>query len=294
MSEPNNDLFSLFQVLDQGTNVREQYVRAPFGWPGSKWRSLDHILPELPYRQRYCEPFGGSGKVLLARNACDFEVLNDRYAGVTCFYRVLKDAEKLNLLIARLEDHCYSREEFIWCRDTWKTCSDDIERAARWYYTIKCSFGSQGRNFGRSLDSAMMPKAYHNNIKLFPKCSQRLRHVYIENLDWRQCLRDYDHPEMVWYLDPPYYKVTKGMFEIEMPNEDHIEMLDRIQHLKGFVAVSSYPNDVYNKYAWDKMVRWTVRTSTLGYAYTDENHLNDFKNVLLRKDAEECLYIREN
>lgn len=115
----------------------------------------------------------------------------------------------------------------------------------------------------------------------------------IENLDWQVCLHDYNHPECTWYLDPPYYKATSGMYECELPEREHTLLLDRIQDLEGFVAISSYPNDLYDSYKWDKIVVWEQNTSTLGMAFTGSNGLAEYKDVLARKKAMEVLYIRE-
>lgn len=292
MAEINHELLAALNGLKDIPKIREEYLNAPFGWPGAKFRSLDHILPLLPYRPRYGEPFGGSGKVLLARNSSPLEVFNDRCSGVTCFYRIIRSPETRDKLIDRLQQVPYSREEFIWSRDTWKECADEIERAARWFYTIRASFGSQGRNFGRSIDGYMMQRAYHNSLKLFNPVSHRLRYTLIENQDWRQILQDFDHPDMVWYLDPPYYKVTQGMYEFEFDDEEHRELLERIFHLKGYVAISSYPNPLYERYSWDDQQDWVVRTTTLAQAYTEGNNLIGYEDVLKRKLAKEVLYIK--
>ena len=39
----------------------------PFGWYGGKFSHLDWLLPLLPPAHHYCEPFAGSGAVLLNR-----------------------------------------------------------------------------------------------------------------------------------------------------------------------------------------------------------------------------------
>jgi hypothetical protein len=39
----------------------------PFGWYGGKFSHLDWLLPLLPDCHHYCEPFAGSGAVLLNR-----------------------------------------------------------------------------------------------------------------------------------------------------------------------------------------------------------------------------------
>lgn len=291
-----DDLFGQLMGLDNQSNdtvIREDYVRAPFGYPGSKAKAVKNILPHLPYTNMYCEPFGGSGSVLLARNECKLEIFNDRYSGVTSFYRCLQNRETKDALVDRLEFMLHSREEFIWCRSTWKDCEDIVERAARWYYTVKNSFGSQSLYFGRSRNpKTNFTAKFHNSLADFHSVHERIKNAQIENLDWRVVLNDYNHPECVWYLDPPYYQATRGMYECELPDDDHRELLERIQHLDGFVAISGYPNNLYEKYPWDKIIVWTQSSTTLGMAFTGSNNCGDFKETLKREKAMEVLYIR--
>lgn len=289
------DLLAIFNALGNHEEVREKgVIRAPFAYPGAKSRSIESILPHLPYRKAYCEPFGGSGAVWLARNECDLEVFNDRFAGVTCFYRVIRDGVKMNALLDRLQLCVHSREEFVWSRDTWKDCEDEVERAARWYYMVLCSFGAQGRHFGRSTKGKpqMGPKL-KANLRFFPEVHKRIVNAQIENQDWRALFQDYDQLEMVWYLDPPYYEYAKGMYECEMSKEDHHELLERIFQLRGFVALSGYENELYDKYPWDGRHSWTVRVSSLGQGFTDTNNLAGFEGALQRGTAKEVLWIKE-
>lgn len=287
----------LSQLLAVGTveEVREAVIRAPFAYPGAKSRSVKHILPHLPYRDVYCEPFGGSGAIMLSRNASPLEIFNDRFSGVTCFYRVIRDRVKMNALVDRLHLCLHSREEFIWSRDTWKNCEDEVERAARWYYSVLSSFAAQGRNFGRSLKGrAQIGPKLKNNLKHFYEVHKRLVDVQIENQDWRLILSDYDQAGMVWYLDPPYYKVTKGMYQFEMPDEDHGELIERIFHLRGFVALSGYDNELYAKHPWDHRISWKVHSTVLGQGFTETNNLAGHEDELSRGNAVECLWIKES
>jgi DNA adenine methylase len=290
------DLLSALNSLDNDTadnEIREDYVRAPFGYPGSKAKAIKNIVPHLPYTDMYCEPFGGTGSVWLARNAVKLEIFNDRYSGVTSFYRVLRDKPLKEKLEERLQFLIHSREEFIWSRSTWKNCDDLVERAARWYYTVRNSFGSQSLYFGRSKNpKAVFASKLQNGLELFHPIHERIKNSQIENLDWRVCFNDYNRPECVWYLDPPYYQATKGMYECEFTDSEHIELLDRIQDLLGFVAISTYPNELYEKYDWDKRVIWEQGTSTLGIAFTGSNKCAGYEEVLSRKKAMEVLYIR--
>jgi DNA adenine methylase len=282
----------LFECSHSDEVTRESFIKAPFPWPGAKSKSVENILPHMPYRNGYAEPFGGSGSVLLSRRPCNLEVFNDRFSGVTSFYRVIRDKAKLDLLIDRLQLCLHSREEFIWCKNTWKNCEDDVERAARWWYMVTCSFGALSRNFGRAVSGKVQqgPKL-KTNLALFTPCHTRLQNVQIENQDWRQVLKDFDRKDMVWYIDPPYYKTTKGMYECELSDKDHYDLLEAIQHLDGFVALSGYENTLYSGYKWTKKLTWKNFVTQQSQAKTETNNLLEID--MTRGYAMETLWILE-
>jgi len=62
-----------------------------FGWYGGKYSHLDWLLPLLPGCHHYCEPFAGSGAVLLNRPPARVETYNDLDGEVANFFRVLRD-----------------------------------------------------------------------------------------------------------------------------------------------------------------------------------------------------------
>jgi DNA adenine methylase len=287
------DLMNLFE--DTESVDREEIIRAPFGYPGSKLKSTIHILPHLPYTDRYVEVFGGSGAVLLARRPSQLEVFNDRYAGVVAFYRCLRDPAKLDDLCDQVRLTVHSREEFVWARDTWKDCTGDVDRAFRWYYMVRYSFGQLGRNFGRcTAPGGAMAGKIINSLEHFPKIHQRLKRVQIENLDWERCLHDYDHPDTVFYLDPPYIDATNGIYKHELSKTVHRKLVDTIFNLKGFVALSGYPNPLYDNQDWDDRITWDTFVAIRGEAYTEENKKKHLENVNEgRGHASEVLWIKE-
>lgn len=291
-------MLAIFGSLDKTPEVRETYTRAPLGYPGSKAKSIEKILPHLPYRGGYCEPCGGTASVLLARHQSDIEIFNDRYAGIVAFYRCIHDPKLWIELKARIEMTVHSREEFIWCRDTWEDTTDSVERAARWYYMHQNSFGKQGRHFGRAIKGkGQHGNAMQNNTRLFAPVHQRLRNVQIENLDWRLCLEDFDSPEMVFYIDPTYVKFARGMYTHNFSTADHKELIERIQNLQGFVALSGYADDetraIYDRYPWDHFYSWQIRTSSVGMAFTETNNLLGKEEGHHRHLVTEALWIRE-
>src|SRR5580658_8907918 len=80
-----------------------------FGWYGGKFSHLDWLLPLLPDCHHYCEPFAGSGAVLLNRQPAPVETYNDADGEVVNFFRVLRD--KPQQLTKAIGLTPFSREE---------------------------------------------------------------------------------------------------------------------------------------------------------------------------------------
>jgi DNA adenine methylase len=293
----SEDLFNLMMSMDDTPQIRKGTVRSPFGFPGGKSRSLDKILPHLPYRNTYCEPFGGSAAILLCRNESPLEVYNDRFGGVVSFYRCLRDKDKMEKLIELITLTPHSREEFTNFQSTWEGMNSEIDRAHRWYCHHQMSFGNQGRHFGRCTSKkSQMGRKLKTNLKFFEPCHQRLQNVQIENLDWRVCIRDYDNSETVFYLDPPYVKYAHGVYKHEFTRSDHVELSHRIFTLQGFVALSGYDDpdtqQIYGHLDWDDIYRWETNCSMLGLAFSDTNNLAAHKDNIHRKEGSEILFIK--
>lgn len=287
----SEDLTGMLFGLHNSEEVREKILKPPFGYQGGKFRMLKHILPHLPYTKIYVEPFGGGGAVLLSRKPSKLDVFNDRYSGVTCFYRCIQQKETYLALVERLTYIVHSREEFIWTRDTWRDCEDIVERAARWYYSIEFSFGCQGRNFARGTKSGMsFGTQFGGGIARFPEIHDRFKNVLIENQSYQMLLSDYDSQETVFYLDPPYLDVY-DTYEKDLTRPEHVELLEKIHNLKGYVAISGYPNPLYDSYPWDDKIVWEVAEMS-NFAFTETNGRIDDTNGK-RRQIKECLWIKE-
>lgn len=286
----DDDLFAMMQSMDATPVEREDFIRAPFPYVGAKNRSMAELTKHLPYTNTWVDAFGGSGSVTLGRRSCKFEVFNDRHAGIVSFYRCLRDRHLKDKLLDRLDLTVHSREEYIWSHETWDhEANDDVERAARWYYSIVYSFGGVGRNFGRSKnDACVMSGKIRDKLHLFERIHDRFKYVQVENLDWRQVLQDYDSDDAVIYLDPPY--VDKNVYTHNMSRNDHVEMCTRIFNCRGFVALSGYDSEMYDKFPWDRKETWKASVTVTSRAVT-----TDTSNVtrIGSNEALECLWIKE-
>src|SRR3954454_20796512 len=81
-----------------------------FGWYGGKFSHLDWLLPLLPECHHYCEPYAGSGAVLLNRKPSLVETYNDLDGEVVNFFKVLR--KEKNKLVEAIGLTPFSREEF--------------------------------------------------------------------------------------------------------------------------------------------------------------------------------------
>jgi len=101
-----------------------------FGWYGGKFSHLDWLLTLLPPAHHYCEPFAGSGAVLLNRAPSPVETYNDLDGEVVNFFRVLR--EQKDALTEAIGLTPFSREEFgIAC--LLEPDLTPLERARRFY-----------------------------------------------------------------------------------------------------------------------------------------------------------------
>jgi DNA adenine methylase len=263
---------TLFDALDQETvDVnRKDFRKPPFNYPGGKSRSLQFILPKLPYKKAYVEPFCGSAAVLIARDPVKLEVINDKYRGVTEFYRCLRNPALYERLINFLELCVHSREDFESFKRSWESESDPVARAGKWYYVTQFSFGALGRNLGRATrPTTAIVNKISSRLPYFHEIHRRLKNVQVENLDWRHMFADYDSPDTLFYIDPPYLTVHRGTYKSEMSVDDHRELLETIFKCEGACAVSGYDNELYNEYDWDEEHSWESFVSISACSFTE-------------------------
>jgi DNA adenine methylase len=272
---------------------RSNIERAPFGYVGSKFKSIRNLEKHLPYRKKWIDVFCGSGIVTLNRQESPIEVMNDRYGGSVAFYRCLRDKDKMQQMIEWLELTQHSREDFYHCRNTWCSEKDDVVRAAKWYYMIQSSTIASGRTFGRNTNN---PGNEHRKVwprlPLFPIIHARLRNVTLENLDFETCMSDYDDESTVFYLDPPYAG-TNNVYEGSWSRDDLARLLRRVDKTRGFVALSSYADTQIDECKfWDERHTWEVPIMTETKGFVEGSCKEHLKDVKTTDYATEVLWIK--
>jgi DNA adenine methylase len=235
---------------------------AAFNWFGGKTAMVSHIVPVLmrALHKTYVESFGGSGAVLLNKGPSPVEVYNDAYGDVVHFFKMLR--ERRDELIGAIELTPYSREEFALGCD--RAGAEGVERARRFFVVARqvlmglATTATPGRWCTAPKHSrrgmALVVSRWLSSVEALDRVAARFREVIVEHLDGLEVIRRYDGPDTLHYVDPPYPMVArsggkgyKHEFVDEAGRERHDELLEILLAAQGKVALSSYPNELYDR-----------------------------------------------
>ena len=211
------------------------------GWIGGKKLLRKEILARFPADySRYIEVFGGAGWVLFGRKPDGrMEVFNDRDGDLINLWRCVKYHPEA--VRNELEGTLQSREIF----QTYFAgqAETDIQRAARYLYLIKESFGSDVRTFATS------PRPLEHMLDRLPEVAKRLSRVVIENVDFGQLLSTYDRSDALFYLDPPYHGSEK-VYQTAFSEDDHHRLREALGKVRG-KWILSYNDDSFIRGLYD-------------------------------------------
>jgi DNA adenine methylase len=209
-------------------------------WVGGK-RNLSgriiELIDTLPHTT-YAEPFVGMGGIFLRRRRVPkSEVINDASQDVSNFFRILQ--RHYPQFMDTLKFQITSRARFLQLVKTDPSTLTDLERAARFLYLQRLSYGGKvvGQHFG--VDASR--SARFNLNLLGPRLEElheRLSGVVIECLDFETFIERYDRPGTLFYLDPPYYG-TEGYYGKELFSREDFERLKEVlTRLQGRFVLS--------------------------------------------------------
>jgi DNA adenine methylase len=228
---------------------------------GGKWAIGEWIIAQMPPHEIYVEAFAGAASVLLRKERCGPEIINDLDGELVNVFRVLQDPVKAEQVRRRIALTPFARAEFD---RTYETAVDDVDRACKTLarsqmghgtdsITRSCRTGFRSKLSGsRALPSetwARWPAAV-------PEFVERLRGVVIENRDAAEVMLRFDMPGTLHYVDPPYVSATRSSIEgrsakthgyrFEMTDDDHERLAEVLLELKGMVMLSGYRSTLYD------------------------------------------------
>ena len=91
--------------------------------------------------------------------------------------------------------------------------------------------------------------------------ARRLQNVYIDHLDFRRCIKNWDRPDTFFYCDPPYFGATPYRTRVHtFTIQDHEDLASLLHHTQGkwLLTYNDHPR-VRELYASDR--RKTISTA---------------------------------
>lgn len=230
-------------------------------YPGAKWGMAKQIVSLMPPHRSYLEPFFGSGAVLFNKPPSAIETVNDIDGDITNFFKVLR--EQTEELIEAISLTPYSREAFEDAHEN--RGSEPFDRAYR--FAIRSRMGHGFKTYqktGFKIDVYARERSYcvdsWNKMpdRLY-EAAKRLKEVQVENRPALDLICKFNYDNVLIYADPPYLLNTRGgkQYRFEMSEQDHIELLAALCNHKGYVILSGYPNEMYDRElkGWQKITR---------------------------------------
>lgn len=207
-------------------------MEALITWMGGKKQLREAIAGYIPEDiAGYIEPFGGAGWVLLYKDRwAKLEVWNDLDSELyNMFMQVKFHPEALS---QELQLMLHSRRLFNELK--LNRGLTEIQRAARFVYLVRHSFGAKASSFGTGKTNSGGGRMMLPLERIMP-LAKRLDMVTVENLDYRQCITKYDKHDNFFYCDPPYvvgatYDNSKGF--------DHDELCQTLKSIEGRFLLS--------------------------------------------------------
>jgi DNA adenine methylase len=207
----------------------------PLPWIGGKRRIAKRLVALLPEHQTYVEPFCGGAQVFFHKKRSRVEVLNDLDGELVNFLRVcqLHHPE----LVRYLAFATSSRRWFEIYAALDPATLTDIQRAARFYYLQKHSFGGRihGQNFHYAVSK---PSNFKGNLiaEALEAVAERLQRVQLESWPYEKIIERYDRPETFFYFDPPYVGVP--YYRHNLADDEFPRLAAQLATVKGKFLLS--------------------------------------------------------
>ena len=222
-------------------------------------------LIDADQHRTYVEPFVGMGGVFLRRDRrAPVEVINDIAGDIANFYRVLQ--EHYPYFVDQLRWRITSRAEFARLLALPAERLTDLQRAARFLYLQRCSFG--GKVDKRSFGIDRRTPGRFDVTKLEPTLAdlhERLAGVVVEQLPYGELIRRYDGPDVLFYLDPPYVggegDYGPGVFD----QADFERLAEQLATIAGrfILSINDHPiaRAAFGRFAIEEVeTTWTIGT----------------------------------
>jgi DNA adenine methylase len=204
----------------EGTGLRAFMSRV--GGKSLLKKRIVEMFPDDYEHMTYVEPFVGAGHVYFSKNPSDKEVINDLDKDVITIFKGFKKfkGDKISNDI----DGPYNKKIFNEIVNANPTTP--YNKFIQLLLKYKLSFYGMGKAWGNKKPL---------NTKYGSSYNDRLKHTTILNKSFEKVVKQYDSPNTLFYLDPPYEKSDKLYEHDTLPIEYVYEIL---KNIKGYFILS--------------------------------------------------------
>jgi DNA adenine methylase len=263
-------------------------ISRPINWYGSKQKMapvIHRMIPDGP--NTWVDVFCGSAIVTLAKPRHPREVINDRDGDIVTLFHVLRDPALLAELNRRIELTPYAEELLD---DAYATPVPEEAVARAHHFLIRSWFGRGGDShqtgFRWSKRQTTSPEIIWARLpERLRGAADRLRGVCVRNDDALKIVADYDHPDCVLFLDPPYPGAVGRRYAVKMTLEEHWVLAERLRGAKASVILTMNPGTVYG----EMLEGWQVTEVSVqggGNQFKTEHILTNFAPLPLFRTRE--------
>lgn len=239
-------------------------------YPGSKYTLADWIIEHMPRHETYLEPFFGSGAIFFNKKPCPVETINDMDHNVVNLFKVIR--ERPEELATLVEWTPWSRKEYqdlltsASAEDYFVRTGDELEDARRLLVRMWMGHGSKTsdrtgwRHNVQAKVGNCCARVWHKLPDRIVAAAKRLKDAQIECRPALELIERYRYQKVLIYADPPYMFETrrdKRQYKHEMPDADHIDLLEVLDKHPGPVLLSGYACPLYD----DRLKHWERRTA---------------------------------
>ena len=254
--EPASPLGRLAQL-----SYTQGMSESPALWPvsrpvlryyGGGWSRAAWTISHFPSHSVYCEPFMGSGSILLRKQPSKLEIANDIDGRLMAFFRVLR--ERPDELIQAIRLSPWHEGEYLL---NLERADEELEEARRFF--LSCWASIQGGPAPGPADFRWQKKetrrspAPQDIIRLehLLQAAERLKRVQFLQRDGLDLIRKMRATGALLYVDAPYLAETRkrldGYRHEAGDREWHEELATLLLQHEGPALIAGYRSSLYEQ-----------------------------------------------
>lgn len=223
-------------------------------WFGAKRTIAADIVAEFGPHSAYWEPFCGSMAVLLAKEPCSMETVNDLHGDLVNLGRTVQHPMEGPKLYRRLRRTMLAKELFEESAAVIRGEAFEPTPLRAFHYFVVSWFGRNGVSGTSSYNAGFCvrytkngghaAKRFSSAVNSIPAWRERLRNVTILSQDGiGLCERIEDSPRVVIYCDPPYIaKGAKYVHDFDAAAHERLaRVLGRFKETRVVISYYDHP-----------------------------------------------------